>query len=131
MFEMFYKIKEHLLTIINFQSSAIKKIKTLLFAGSPILFDLFKNIDDLGIKNFIKLENPELAIADGSVLYNYDPYIINSRKANFTIGVKTSDIWDDKAYKKGGLKRYDPIGKVFRCENLFTKLIVKFLINLY
>ena len=130
MFELIHKIKnDYLLKIIQAQTKSKKvgKIKTLVFTGgassSPILFSMLKNLDDLGIKDFIKSENPEVAIANGSVLYSYDHFIISPRKAKFTFGIKTSDIWDEKRHSKGGIKVYDPIDKLWRCKNSFTQFI--------
>ena len=130
MFELIHKIKnDYLLKIIQAQSKSKnkEKIKTLVFTGgassSPILFSMLKNLDDLGIKDFIKSENPEVAIANGSVLYSYDHFIISPRKAKFTFGIKTSDVWDENKHKKGGIKVYDPIDKLWRCKNSFTQFI--------
>ena len=128
MFELMEKIKnDYLLKIIKSQSKKEGKIQTLVFTGgassSPILFSMLENMKDLGIKNFIKSENPEIAIANGSVLYSYDHYIISPRKAKFTFGIKSSDIWDKKKHKNGGIKVYDPLDKIDRCKNSFTKFI--------
>ena len=132
MFELIHKIKnDYLLKIIQAQSKSKnkEKIKTLVFTGgassSPILFSMLKNLDDLGIKDFIKAENPEVAIANGSVLYSYDHFIISPRKAKFTFGIKSSDIWDEKKHKNGGIKVYDPLDKIWRCKNSFTKFITE------
>ena len=128
MFELIYKIKkEYLSKIVNSQSKTEEKIKTLVFTGgassSPILYDMLSKMKDLGIKHFIKSENPEVAIANGSVYYSYDHYIISPRKAKFTFGIKSSDIWNEKKHKKGGIKVYDKIDKIYRCKNSFTKFI--------
>ena len=132
MFELIHKIKnDYLLKIIQAQSESKnkEKIKTLVFTGgasaSPILFSMLKNLDDLGIKDFIKSENPEVAIANGSVLYSYDHFIISPRKAKFTFGIKSSDVWDEKKHKNGGIKVYDPIDKIWRCKNSFTQFITE------
>ena len=131
MFELIEKIKkEYFVKIINSQSQQKDKIKTLLFTGgassSPILYNMLndsKDLKKLGINNVIKAENPEVAIAYGSVYYSYDHYIISPRKAKFTFGIKSSDIWNDNIHKNGGIKVYDESDKIYRCKNAFTKFI--------
>ena len=43
----------------------------------------------------------------------------------YTFGIKSSDIWEDEKHKNGGIKIYDPIDKIDRCKNAFTKFITK------
>ena len=128
MFELIEKIKnEYIVKIIKSQSQQKDKIKTLLFTGdassSPILYNMLKDLKELGINNVIRAENPEVAIAFGSVYYSYDHYIISPRKAKFTFGIKSSDIWNDNIHKNGGIKVYDESDKIYRCKNAFTKFI--------
>ena len=102
-------------------------IKTLVFTGgassNPILFDMIQSYKDLNIKSYVQSPNPEIAIAFGSVQYSFDHYVISPRKAKFTFGIKTSDIWNETMHKNGGKKVYDKVDKVYRCKNAFTKFI--------
>ena len=124
--ELIDRIKiEYLSTIIESRND----IKTLVFTGgassNPILFEMIKSFKDLNIKNYVKSPNPEIAIAFGSVQYSFDHYIISPRKAKYTFGIKTSDIWDEKKHRKGGIKIYDKNDKIYRCKNGFSKFITK------
>ena len=122
MAELINKIKsEFIIPIIENN----KDIKTLIFSGgassNPILFDMMKK-ESINI-NYVKSPNPEVAIAFGSVLFSYDHFVISPRKSKYTFGIKVSDIWDEKIHKNKGIKVYDNIDKMYRCNNCFSKFI--------
>ena len=75
--------------------------------------------------NFLKPSHSSIAVMNGAVIFGIKSDIINSRKAKYTIGVSTSEIWDVEKHAKYGKKYFDEENKVWRCRNCFTKFIEK------
>ena len=68
---------------------------------------------------------PEISIIKGAVLFGFQSNIIRQRKAKYTIGIRTCDIWDENLYKDKGQKGYNELMKSYECTNLFTKFITR------
>ena len=67
---------------------------------------------------------PEIAIIKGAVLFGFQSNIIRKRKAKYTLGIKVSDVWEDK-YEGKGIKTYEEVDKQYLCSNLFSKFITR------
>ena len=80
-------------------------------------------MEELRNINIVTSQNPEFAISNGSVYFSYDHNIINPRKSKYSFGIKVRKEWNEEEHKNGGIKIYDKIDKIYKCENLFSKFI--------
>ena len=131
-FKIIYDLMEELTNKISGYISQIIEeisIETIIFSGgasvNPILRDLIKKKMEFNNLKIVQSHNPEVAISYGSVLFAYDHNIISPRKAKYSFGIKVRDKWDEKLHNNGGIKIYDELDKIFRCENIFSKFIDK------
>jgi len=60
---------------------------------------------------------------EGAVLFGLNPNKIIQRKARYTIGMNSNNIWEDELHSKNGEKYYDKDNKVWRCRDCFSKFI--------
>ena len=77
------------------------------------------------ISHFLQPSKPCLSIMEGAVLFGLNPNKIIQRKARYTFGKKTNKIWNEELHSKNGIKYYDEIDKVMRCEDCFDIFIKK------
>lgn len=103
----------------------VDDIESILYVGgycsNPILLNRIK-------KQFRELAHltpsrPEIAVVKGAVLFGLNSDIINVRKAKYTIGFKTTEIWDEEKHGNLGQKYYDYEENVYRCSNIFDSFI--------
>ena len=73
----------------------------------------------------MKPSNPERAVVKGAVLFGIDPFIIDIRKAMYTIGFNCDDNWDEKIHGGKGIKYYDPNYNICKCKDSFHVFIRK------
>jgi len=123
--ELASKVKDLIVPILE----TVEEINYIIFTGgaslNPIFFQIFENFQSFKYKNFSKAENPEAAIALGSVLFALNTHIINPRKAKYTFGIEVTENWDDSKHKTGGIKYFNKFEKKFKCINIFSKFITK------
>ena len=102
-------------------------IESILYVGgyssNEVLFSYFK-------KEFHKLQHlkpsqPENAVVKGAVLFGLNPYIINIRKAKYTIGFNCDDVWNEAIHGGIGEKYCDNNYNIFKCRNSFHTFIKK------
>lgn len=122
--ELIKKVIELIIPIIE----SVKGIDTIILSGgaslSPILYNIFEN-SFMKNKNLIRATYPEIAIAMGSVLFSKRHNIITPRKAKYSFGIKSSNVWDNDKHLKGGKKVYNKLDKRYECGNLFSKFITE------
>ena len=113
--------------IIDKNESKKIKINTIIFVGgycsNEILMNFLKKNLENKISHFLRPSKPLLAVMEGAVLFGIDPNIIDTRIAKFTIGMGTRKEWNEKLHSKSGVKVYDEIDKIWRCEDCFDKFI--------
>ena len=103
----------------------IDNIESILFVGgycsNKYLFQrIYREFREL---TPLKPARPEIAVIKGTVLFGLNWNIISVRKAPYTIGFKSSNIWDGKIHGGIGEKIYDFDNNVFRCYNIFDAFI--------
>ncbi len=103
-----------------------KQINTVIFVGGYCQNDLLISSIKKNLPKMICLKpsNPSIAVMQGAVIFGIRSDIINIRKAKYTIGVSTNEIWDEKKHKNGD-KYFDKDNNVWRCRNCFSKFIEK------
>jgi hypothetical protein len=76
--------------------------------------------------NHYRSAYPSIAVAKGTVIFGFDPYIIKSRVSKFTIGVNANCKWNESLYgKRNDLKYFDKIENGYYCKNVFCPIILK------
>ncbi len=124
MFELISKVIDLIIPI----KETLKEINSIIFSGgaslSPILYTIFEKSSLKGM-NFIRSTNPEIAIANGSVLFSMSHTIISPRIAKYTFGINVSNEWDNNKHKNGGIKQYNKLDNRDECINIFRKFITK------
>ena len=108
-------------------STSKKKIDTIILVGGYCDNDLLissieKNLPE--INYFLKPTYPCLAVMQGAVLFGLRSDIINIRKAKYTIGVNTTQIWDKEKHGYDVKTFYDE-DNILRVSNCFRKFIEK------
>ena len=107
--------------------SSKKKIDTIILVGgyceNDVLISLIEtNLPE--INYFLKPSYPCLAVMQGAVIFGIKSDIINIRKAKFTIGVNTSELWDEKIHGNNVEKSLDNKNQL-RVYNIFGKFVEK------
>jgi hypothetical protein len=78
--------------MIRENSREDRNIHNLILCGgaslSNIIYNIFSEHSSLNNINIIRGQNPECSIAEGSVLYALDPFVIVQRIARYTLGIK-------------------------------------------
>ena len=122
-------IEDHAKKIIEQLNKVYQKvdnIESIVYVGgycsNEILFQRIKN-EFKELINNLKPTRPEIAVIKGAVLFGLNSDIISVRKAPYTIGFKTTRIWDEDIYGGIGEKTYDPDYNVYRCYNIFHVFI--------
>ena len=132
-YQIIYDFMKELITevikIIEPITESIEEVKTIIFSGgaslSPILYKIFEKSSLEGM-NLVRTTYPEIAIANGSVLYSMSSNnIISPRIAKYTFGVQSSRKWDEIKHINGGKKFYNKFDKRYDCINIFSKFITK------
>lgn len=67
--------------------------------------------------------HPSIAVVNGAVLFGINPKIITERKAKYSIGFCSNNIWSDEIHNNIGEKYFDEIDQVYRCKNCFDLFI--------
>ena len=60
---------------------------------------------------------------EGAVLFGLNPNKIIQRKARYTFGADSNDIWNEELHSKNGKKYYDEIDNTWRCKDCFSIFI--------
>ena len=109
----------------------VQNIKSIIYAGtvSSNYFIISMIKDQLGTENNINhylSAYPSTAIAQGAVIFGFNPFIIKSRISKFTIGIECSDPWDESKHgKRQDLKYFCDIEKNYKCKHNFSPIINK------
>ena len=108
----------------------VKKAHIIFTGAGSKNANLIQYITEIIDKKKLLLEirstyQPEISIIKGAVLFGFQSNIIRKRKAKYTIGVRTSRVWDENLYKDKGEKTYIELMKRDECTNLFTKFITR------
>ena len=102
-------------------------IKSIIYVGglssSNAIFKMFQN-ELPEIKTHVIAPETEIIVSKGAILFAKNPYVISSRKAQYTIGIRSEGKWKEK-YEKGGELFIDPLTQEKFCENLFVKFLTK------
>jgi len=129
---IYYYIKEQVKSICELINKILdyeKRINSIILVGgyisNEVLVSEIKNQLSNKIPNFIQPPKPQLSIMEGAVLFGLNPNKIIQRKARYTIGMKSNDIWEEELHSKNGEKYYDKDNKVWRCKDCFSKFITK------
>jgi uncharacterized protein YbgA (DUF1722 family) len=113
--------------IINNILKNDKGINSIILVGgycsNEILLSEMKKQLSNKISHFFQPSKPCLSIMEGAVLFGLNPNKIVQRKARYTIGMNSNNIWEDELYSKNGEKYYDKDNKVWRCRDCFSKFI--------
>ena len=81
------------------------------------------------ISNCFQPSKPCLAIMEGAVLFGLNPNKIIQRKARYTIGIQSNNIWNEKLHSKNGKRLYDDEDNVWRCTDCFDSFDIFIKIN--
>ena len=106
----------------------IPDIQSIIYAGSvssnDFIISKFKeNIPEV---NHYRSAYPSKAVAEGAVIFGFDPYIIKSRISKFTIGINVKEKWNESLHgKRNDLKYFDKIDNCYFCKNIFSPIILK------
>jgi len=93
------------------------------YCSNEILISEIKKQLSNKISNFIQPSKPCLSIMEGSVLFGLNPNKIIQRIAKYTIGMDTSDLWNEELHSKNGKKFYNEAYKVYECADCFSIFI--------
>ena len=116
-----YKIAEQIEEI----NKTIPNIESILYVGgycsNEIMFNFIKN----KFENMVHLKpsHPEIAVVKGAVLFGINPNIITERKAKYSIGFCSNNIWNEEIHGKVGKKYFDEEDKKYRCRDCFDLFI--------
>jgi len=109
--------------ILNYDEGINSIILVGGYCSNEVLISEIKNQLSNRISNFIQPSKPCLSIMEGAVLFGLNPNKIIQRKARYTIGMNSNNIWEDELHSKNGEKYYDKDNKVWRCRDCFSKFI--------
>ena len=106
----------------------VKNINSIIYAGtvsknSYIISMIQKQLPKI---NSCVTIHPAMAVARGAVMFGMNPYLIKSRIARYDIGIRISEKWnEDRHSKRQDLKYFCPIEKCYKCDNIFSPIIIK------
>ena len=99
------KVVEFLSNILNDTSD----IKSIIYARSvssnDFIISMIKEQLPKNLRHCIS-SYPSTAVVTGAVLFGFDPYIIESKKSKYTIGVSYSEDWEDNKFGHRKEKKY-------------------------
>ena len=129
-YKIIYDLMEELTNKISKSIELILEetsIETIIFSGGASVNPIIRQLIQEKIKsiNIVQSHNPEVAISYGSVLFSYDHNVISPRKAKYSFGIKKREVWNENLHHNGGIKIYDELDEIYKCENLFSKFIDK------
>ena len=123
-------IKDQVNSICKIVNNMIKYdegINSIILVGgycsNKVLISEIKRQLSNKISNFLKPSKPCLSIMEGAVLFGLNPNKIVQRKARYTIGMDTLDLWDEELHSKNGKKFYSEEKGVWVCLNSFLLFI--------
>lgn len=105
----------------------VPDIKSIIYAGSvssnDFIISMIKEKLPKNIRHCVS-SYPSTAVVTGAVLFGFDPYIIESRKSRYTIGVRCSELWNDEKFgHKINKKYFDNDYNCYRCKDCFSPII--------
>jgi len=106
-----------------------KEIKTIIFAGGMSsnisILEMFRQA--LPNISIVSIDEPEIAVAKGAILFAKNPYVISQRMARYSIGIKVVDDWLDKFDNiPGAQKIFMEKDNKYSCLNRFSVFYKKF-----
>ena len=107
--------------------SHVNNIESILYVGGYCSNEIIINFLENKFKNLkhLKPSCPERAVVKGAVLFGINPYLINLRKAPYTIGFNCDDNWDESIHGGKGEKYFDEKFNIYKCRNSFHVLVRK------
>ena len=113
--------------IINNMINYDEGINSIILVGgycsNQVLISEIKRQLSNKISNFLKPSKPCLSIMEGAVLFGLNPNKIVQRKARYTIGMDSLQLWDEELHSKNGKKFYSKEKDVWGCSNCFLLFI--------
>jgi hypothetical protein len=113
--------------IINNMIKCDEGINSIILVGgycsNQVLISEIKRQLSTKIKNFLKPSKPCLSIMEGAVLFGLNPNKIIQRKARYTIGMDSLQLWNEELHSKNGKKYYSEEKGVWGCLNCFLLFI--------
>lgn len=103
----------------------VEDVESILYVGgycsNEIITDYIKK--EFRFIKHLKPSHPDRAVVKGAVLFGIDPSIIKSRKAKYSIGFCSNNIYNKEIHGKIGGKKYIDDEGIERCEDCFTTFI--------
>ena len=113
--------------IINNMIKCDEGINSIILVGgycsNQVLISEIKRQLSNKISNFLKPSKPCLSIMEGAVLFGLNPNKIVQRKARYTIGIDSLELWDEELHSKNGKKFYSKERDIWGCSNCFLLFI--------
>jgi len=116
--------------IKNILKSSDEEIKSIIFVGGYssneiLISEIKEQISSIFDIQFLRPPNQYLAVMRGAVSFGLDSNKIVQRKAKYTIGMNSYNVWKESLHsKKKGQKYYDEFGITYckDCFKIFFKI---------
>lgn len=117
------KVVGYIKSILN----VVPDIKSIIYAGSvssnDLIISMIKKQLPQNLRHCVSTY-PSTAVVTGAVLFGFDPYIIESRKSRYTIGISCTENWNESKYgHKKEKKFFDKEYNCYRCKDCFSPII--------